>query len=97
MIRGLQDCQVDAIIDVKLGDADEDTYKYEPMTSLLTRWGNIKKDKHGNHCNDQWKQFQLFVNSVNGMLGMEAVVVLSQLRRIMADKKKETLFNYRGG
>ena len=28
MARGLWDCQVDVIIDVKLGDADADTYKY---------------------------------------------------------------------
>ena len=47
MIQGLWDRQVDAIIDVKLGDADADMYKYEPMTSLLSRWEKIKKDKHG--------------------------------------------------
>ena len=59
MIWGLWDSQVDAIIDVKLGDADADadTYKYKLMTSLLTRWENIKKDKHGKHCNDQRKPF----------------------------------------
>ena len=37
MILGLWDLQVDATIDVKLGDADADTYKYETMTSLLSR------------------------------------------------------------
>ena len=35
MIRGLWDRQVNPIIDVKLGDADADTYKHDPMTSLL--------------------------------------------------------------
>ena len=49
MIRGLRDQQVDAIIDVKLGDADTYTYKYDPMISLLARWEKIKKDKHGKH------------------------------------------------
>ena len=40
MIPGLWDRQVDAIIDVKLGDGDDaDTYKYEPMTALLAWWG----------------------------------------------------------
>ena len=53
MIRCLLDCQVDAIIDIKLGDNDADTYKYEPMTALLSRSENIKKDKHGKHCHDQ--------------------------------------------
>ena len=50
MIQGLWDCQVDAIIDVKIGDADADTYKYDPMTSLLTSWEKINKDKYGKHC-----------------------------------------------
>ena len=57
MIRGLWDCQVDAIIDIKLGDAEADTYKYEPMTSLLARWENIKKYKHGKHCHNQQNCF----------------------------------------
>ena len=53
MIQGLWDRQVDAIIDVKLRDADADTYKYEPMESLLARWEKLKKDKHGNHYHNQ--------------------------------------------
>ena len=43
MIPGLWYRQVNAIIGVKLGDADADTYKYEPMTVLLSRWEKIKK------------------------------------------------------
>ena len=84
MIQGLWVCQVDAIVEVKLGDADADTYKYDPMTSLLARWENIKKDEHGKHCHDQRKQFLPFVLSVEGILGREALVVLSQLSRVMA-------------
>ena len=38
MIRGFWDRQAEAIIDVKLGDADADSYKYEPMTALLAQW-----------------------------------------------------------
>ena len=60
MIQGLWDSQVDAIIDVKLGDADADTYKYEQMTSLLARWEKINKDKHGKHCHNQRNFFCLF-------------------------------------
>ena len=55
MIRGLWDLQVDAIIDVNIGDAETDMYKYEPMTALMTRWENIKKDKNGKHCHNQLK------------------------------------------
>ena len=53
MVRGLWDRQVDTIIDVKIGDADSDMYKYEPTTALLTRQENIKKEKHRKHCHDQ--------------------------------------------
>ena len=49
MIQGLWDRQVDAIIDVKLGDSDAETYKHEPTTKILDRWEEIKKYKHGNH------------------------------------------------
>ena len=86
MIQGLWDSQVDAIIDVKLGDADVDTYKYEPMTGLLVRWEKIKKYKHGKYCHDQRKHFSLFVLSVDGMLGREALFVISQLIRSMDEK-----------
>ena len=37
MIQVLWDHQVDTIIDVKLGDPDADTYKYEPMIALMAR------------------------------------------------------------
>ena len=58
MIQGLWDRQVDVIIGVKLGDADADTYKYEPMAVLLDRWENINKDKHGKHCHDHRNIFR---------------------------------------
>ena len=68
MIRGLWDHQVEAIIDVKLGDADVDSYKYESMAALLAWWETIKKDKHGKHCHYQRKHFLPFVLSVAGIL-----------------------------
>ena len=78
MIRGLWNHQVDGIIDVKIGYVDTDTYKYDPMTSLLARWENIKKEKHGKHCHDQRKKNSFFFLSLDGMLGREALFVLSQ-------------------
>ena len=77
MVQGLWDCQVDAIIDVKLGDTDADSYKYEKMSALLARWETIKKDKHSEYCHDQRKCFSPFVFSVDGILGREALCVLS--------------------
>ena len=38
MILGLWDHQVDAIIDVNIGESDADTYKYDPMTALISKW-----------------------------------------------------------
>ena len=56
MIQSLWDRKANAIIDVKLGDTDADTYKYEPMKALLVTWENIKRYKHGKHCRDQRKK-----------------------------------------
>ena len=52
MVKRLWDYQVNAIIDVKLGDTDADSYKYELMTALLTRCKTIKKDKQDKNCHD---------------------------------------------
>ena len=47
MIWGLCDWQVESIIDIKLGNADTDSYNYEPMAALLDRQENTNKDKNG--------------------------------------------------
>ena len=49
MIQVFWDRQVEAIIDIKLGDTAADSYKYEPMAALLDQWETIKKYKHGKH------------------------------------------------
>ena len=89
MIQCLWDCQVYAIIEINLGNTDVDTYKYEPMTPLLARWENIKKDNHSKHCHDQQKHYSLFVISVEIMLEKEALVLISQLSQVMAEKREE--------
>ena len=57
MIPGLWYCQVETIIDIKLGDDVTDSYKYEAMAALPARWETIKEDKDGKHCHNQWKNF----------------------------------------
>ena len=69
MIQVLWDYKVNAIIDVKLGDADTDKYKYKPTTSLLKRWEKIKEYKHSKHCHNQRNCFLPFVLSVDEMIG----------------------------
>ena len=86
MFRVLWDVQFGTIIDVKLGDTDAESYKYEPMAALLAHWETIKKDNHSKHCHDRRKHFSPFFLSVDGMLGREALVLLSQLNICMAEK-----------
>ena len=53
LIRGLWEIQNDVIIDVRFGDADMDTYKYDPMDKLLIIWDKENKDNHGNNLHEQ--------------------------------------------
>ena len=92
MIQGLWYRQVEAIIDVKLGNDDADSYKYEPMAALLAWWKTIKKDKNSKNFNDQRKHFSPFVLSVDGIIGRGALIVLAQLSQTMAYKKVQTSF-----
>ena len=84
IVQGLRDKYTDAIIDVKLGNADVDTSSFDPMAALLACWEKINKDKHGKECHDQQKYFSPFIISVDDMLGREALVVLTNLIRLMA-------------
>ena len=45
----LWDRQTNTIIDVKLGNTDADTYRFEPMVTIVAWWEKIKKDKDGNN------------------------------------------------
>ena len=39
MIQGLWDCEVNIIINIKICDAETDTYKYEPYDSAPGQMG----------------------------------------------------------
>ena len=86
VIWGLWYQQDEAIIDVKLRDADTDSYNNEPMAEVMARWETTKKYKHGRHCQDQGKHFSPFVIFVDGMLGRASLVLLAQLSWIVAEK-----------
>ena len=49
MILGLWDIQAGAVVDFKISEADTDSYRFEPMASLLDWRNKTKKDKHGKH------------------------------------------------
>ena len=57
LIRGLWENQTDTIINVRFGDADTDTYKYEPMDKLLDHPEKENKDKQSKNCHEQRKKF----------------------------------------
>ena len=88
--------QVEAIIDVKLGNTYENSYKYKPMAALLSPWETIKKDKHGKHCNNQRKHSSPFSLSSDGIIGREAQVVLVKLSHITAAKLDEPITHVQG-
>ena len=95
-IRVPWDIQTEAITDVRFGDADADTCKPEGMDKLLDQWGKTKKDKRGHHCYDKRKHFSLFVLSVYGMMGKEALVILATLSRIMSEKIDKHISHIKG-
>ena len=92
----LWDRKTDTIIDVKLGDADVGTYRFEWIENILALWEKMKKDKQSKNCHNQRKHFSLFVIYVDGIIGKEALVVLSNLSRLMAVKTDETIPHVRG-
>ena len=66
------------------------------MDKLLARWGKENKYKHVNHCHDRRIHFSLFSLSVDGMLGKEALVVLTNLSQLVAEKLEEPISHLRG-
>ena len=56
MILVLWGQHTDVIIYVKLGNADADTYRFEPMDKILDCWKKMKKGKHGSHYHEQQKE-----------------------------------------
>ena len=66
------------------------------MGQLLACWDNENKDTHGKHCHNKQRDFSLSTLSVDGMLGKEAPVVLSNLSRIITEKPEEPISHERG-
>ena len=97
MIWGLWYRQVEYIIDVKLGDSDTYSYKYEPMAELLAQWDTIKKYKHGKHCNDQWKHFSPFSISVDVILERVSLSYLCNLVKPWQRKGTNPYFTHEIG
>ena len=93
LVRGLWERQTGTIIDVKIGDAGANTYRFDPIVMLLGWWEKNKNDNNGNHFHDQWKKNYLLVISFGIMLGREALVILADLSRLMSEKMYEPILH----
>ena len=96
MIWGLWDWQAEATIEVKLGDADAESYRFDPMMALLDQLEKIKKDKQNKHWHFQRRHFSPFVISLNGILGREDLIVIVTLSWLMAVKMEEPILHMWG-
>ena len=66
------------------------------MDKFLYYWENKNKDKHGKNCHDQQKIFSPFVIYVDGVLGKEALIVLTNLSQLMAEEMDEPILHMQG-
>ena len=96
LIRGLWDRHIDAIIDVKLGNADTDTYRFALMVTLMDIWDKMKKYKHERHCHKQHKPFSMFLLSVDGILDRRAQIILAFSIGLMTVKTEESILHIKG-
>ena len=90
-IRGLWEIQTEAIIGIRFGDSDAETWNKKGMDKCLPKWGKSKKEIHGQYCHDQQKNFSLFSLSVYGTMGEESQVVLATFSQLMAVKMEEPI------
>ena len=79
LMQSLWEIQTEAIIDIRFLDSDVDAYKIEGMDKILTRWGEMNKDKHRHHCHEQLKHCYPLFLLIDGMIGKENQVVLVTL------------------
>ena len=62
-----------------MGDLDCDFHKKKPMVTLLDNRVKLNRVKQGNNFHEQWEHFSPFVLYVDGMLGKESLVILTNL------------------
>ena len=62
------------------------------MITLLDSLEKIKKDKHSKNVHEQQKKY-LFLLYVYGILGREALVIITDLSQLMAEKMNEPILH----
>ena len=96
IIRGLWEKGTDCIIDVRVTDTDQASYrKYTPI-KVLEMHEDEKKKKYGKKCHEIRKTFSPFITSADGMIGKEAKAILKNISVRLADKWDITYSKVRG-
>ena len=87
IIRGLWEKGTDCIVDVRVTDTDQPSYKskYTPF-QVLEMHEDEKKKKYAKKCYEIRKTFSPFVTSADGMIGKEAKEILKNISIRLADK-----------
>ena len=66
------------------------------MYKLLDLWDKEKKDKHDRKFHEQRKHFSPLFLSADGILGKEALVVLTNVIWLMVEKPEKYISHVRG-
>ena len=86
LIRSLWSNSTDCIIDVRITDTDQKTYKDKDPLKVLEQHEREKKRKYLQPCLDQRRNFTPFVVSTDGLLGKEASTLIKNLAGRIATK-----------
>ena len=69
---------------------------FDPMVTLLDQCEKINKDNHSKNFHEKHNLFYPFILSVDGMIGREALGILENLSRLMAEKTDEPTSHVKG-
>ena len=86
LIRGFWERTTDCIIDVRICDVNQPSYRDRNPVSILHSAETEKKKKYLEPCLEQRRHFTPFVVSCEGLLGREADVFLSRLGKKLATR-----------
>jgi len=88
LIHGLYEKQTSCILDVRVTDTDQPSYRSSTPDVIIKRQETEKKKRYLNACLEQRRHFSPFVCDTYGLLGEEATAVCKRLASMLAIKWK---------
>ena len=88
LIHGLYEKQTSCILDVRVTDTDQPSYRSSAPEVVIKRQETVKKKRYLEACLEQRRHFSPFVCDTYGLLGEEAVAVCKRLASMLATKWK---------